>query len=401
MQKDQCLVRSVHPTCSYTWKRDGAPDLKNTPEIELLGQIITETPGHSPSQVARVAKTISNRAQDIRWLLSVNALPSVEILTRIFDTMATSLATSKLILLNLSSAEIFAVEKPKIQTARAALGVHPYTSRWALYYELGWTSVQSHVLSAKLLFLGRLFRVNEADDPIIYHIVRLRVLQVEGGDRQGFLGTLYGLLLEHEDLFPRALDLWQSDEPLSVFQWKNLVKDFVNHSEHSNWSQWTEKGGHQQKWAILSQLADSMGAPDYTTLPLIERSKFASARLCVTRAASDIPGPGSQCRCCGHPDAETIQHLVCQCPAFAPSRRKLWCPRIIPVSNSLEDTWCTFLTLPTLKVSTFFSEIESTFYGTTGHDLFFNAFSMQALEQPDNVKFQRDVAELNLANSLP
>jgi hypothetical protein len=53
-----------------------------------------------------------------------------------------------------------------------------------------WPSTYSILVRAKLLFLGRLLRTPEEENPVIANMVSIRLEQVDQDDRNGFFGEL-------------------------------------------------------------------------------------------------------------------------------------------------------------------------------------------------------------------
>ena len=218
-EKDQVLIRGDMASNAFTFQRPRSTPLTTCDEMEILGVWITKTVGHSPKFFDWVLDEVETRTGGLIWLATVSSLPSIHILTHIFDSLVTSLTTSKLVLVELQDADMHRLDLSKAELARATLGVHKHTSRWALYHELNWPSMYASLVRAKLLFLGRLLRTCADDNPVIASMVSIRLEQVEQGDRSGFFGEMYTLLRSVKS-FQNPDELWTPARHLSKGQWK-------------------------------------------------------------------------------------------------------------------------------------------------------------------------------------
>ena len=316
-EKDQVIIRGHLADTTFTFRRPRLPPLSSNDEMEILGVWITKTVGSSPKFLDRVLDEVKARTRGLIWLATVNSLPSTHILTHILDSLVTSLTTSKLVLVRLQDDDKHRIDLAKAELARTVLGVHPHTSRWALFHELNWPSMYALLIRAKLLFLGRLLRSSAEDNPVVAQMVNIRLDQVSQGDRSGFFGEVR-IILRSVPSYRNPDELWESARYLSKGQWKKRVDGFIDLLNVELFNEWLDLDGHQQQW--LRPTAYDNAVEDYTSLPLNRRTLVASARLSVTRAGADIPGsPSALCRCCYLGVPETIQHLTLDCPT-APSK---------------------------------------------------------------------------------
>ena len=99
-----------------------------------------------------------------------------------------SLPKAKLILTDIPNHYWPKLETIKGTAARNILGVHTRASILPCLAELGWSTTKTDILTAKLLFAGRLFR--EKDAPYTTNLVNLHRSKIEDGDRRGFLGQI-------------------------------------------------------------------------------------------------------------------------------------------------------------------------------------------------------------------
>ena len=338
---------------------------------------------------------IRSRTGNLTWLASVNSLPSINILTHIFDSLVTSLTTSKLVLVRVRECELLKLDLPKAELARMVLGVHKYTSRWALYHDLDWPSMHASLIRAMLLHLGRLFRTKYEDNPVISKMVLTRANQVQEGDRGGLLGDLFVII---QQVGSQPDELWLAKgRSLSKNLWKKQVDLFICKLNKFLFDRWCDKDKKQQRWIKLTGYDNDV--EDYTSLPLNQRSMLASVRLSVTRAAGDIPAKmvprGTEsCRLCLKRTEESIQHLVLECSRFDEARTLLWCPERVPQLYP-EEMWRCFLRLNKNKLITFLFKLNAAFVNELGHPLFFTPSQARGDENflqhfPDGAKAGRE-----------
>ena len=200
LEKDKILVRGRKMKAGTAIWSVGEQKWKNVDELELLGQFLTGSVGKSKTQVETTVKAMKSAVASFNWILNTGAIDKSDLISCLFESMVASIARSKLVLSRLTEAQWKQIETVKADVAKRVLGVERLASNRAVYGELGWSSLASSVLKAKLQLLGRLWRTTKEKDPIAFMMLQHRNKQVLNGDRQGLLGEMYELLEKHEAL---------------------------------------------------------------------------------------------------------------------------------------------------------------------------------------------------------
>jgi len=128
-----------------------------TKHMKILGEWLSNTPGRSLMQVSSTLKAMRFASHQMTWIITSN-LVDPDVIKQIFESTVESIATSMLVLSTVLESEFSSLESIKASFARSFLAVHVRTSVWAVYAELGWSSVRSAIYRAKLGLLGKLFR---------------------------------------------------------------------------------------------------------------------------------------------------------------------------------------------------------------------------------------------------
>ena len=301
------------------------------------------------------------RTRSLLWMSTSEAALSNFVIASLFLVTVVSVAAAKLTLLRLTPSQIAKIDLVQHRYAATLLGLPPDTAHIChAATEFGWASVFSAVLKAKLLLAGRIFRAESNCDPTTTSLCRLRVAQVEQGDRQGLLGELFILLdcdSNHHLWFHKARSITKG-------QHKTKVKAFLHAREVAIFESTLRANPNH---TFLS-LKPSLSRANYLTLPLSQRTLLAQARFSCTNASTDNGRLPSPCRACGHHGSETFFHLSCHCPTFDGPGRVLWSPAIPPSSTSL--AWVRMFSLSCDKLISFFKVLDTDFTLITGSPLF-------------------------------
>ena len=221
----------------------------------------------------------------------------------------------------ISAKRVAALESVQNRFGRMSLGLKTRPAAVAVRAELGLSSLRSRRCCRKLLYWGKLCRVQE--DRLLGHIFKNRLRQVQaGGGRQSCLQAFRATLSE----FGLSAS-WLSGSVNDPNAWSRTCRDATQQAE------------------LLAQRAEIMGSPSLSIFRylgqespmgpnpyLLDRSNGLGTRLkaclrfgtlwLMNRVAAAVKGSAvlAQCRLCGSGEVEDAMHFVLRCPALASTR---------------------------------------------------------------------------------
>ena len=272
----------------------------------------------------------------------------------IFEALVMSIPKAKLILTDIPDSYWKKIETFKGTAARNIIGVHERASIRPALADLAWSTTETDVKVAKLLFAGRLFRENKALHT--NKLVQVRRRHIENGDRRGFFGQIYKILTEWH-----VQELWEQGPTMPETEWKKRVKNTAANMTKLEWDEWANATGNEhykgKPWGL---------EPYVEALTKKKRSRIGALRMKTTNARADkiINDQTTNCRICLKKVPETSAHLVAECPTLDTERSQYLATsgkqkpaKLREILEDIENN-CTFL-----------DEVQDTFFFFTEEQL--------------------------------
>ena len=222
----------------------------------------------------------------------------------------------------LSNTEVLRLERAQNFIVKCIQGLEKRTRTDMCVSLLGWTSIESYINIKKLLFLGRIYNI---DNSMLVHkifLTRFFMFNINNGKQQGFIPDIVSILRKYS-LYETFVNFVKMGSFPGKLTWKKIVYENVYRTEESVWLERMNNDKDFFRFKFVHSKIETHYLWKLAILyPQYHKSIHFILKSCTTSRMLDHK---ALCHFCGILYNDALLHIILHCEKNCVIRDKLWC----------------------------------------------------------------------------
>ncbi|CAG2245958.1 unnamed protein product [Mytilus edulis] len=223
---------------------------------------------------------------------------------------------------NLTKSELLLLERAHRFVCKAVQGLPKRSRSDKCTSLLGWLCIECYIDKCKLLFFGRLCRLNSAHLPKQIMMARLLEFKYTCVDNQlGFIPDMYRLFIKY-NLLQYVVNLIELGSFPSKIVWNNVVSQNIHKTEQLKWLERISNDSDFNFFKLIHPVIKLHKA--WIIAKRYPDLRVASKYIIDLCAIVRIEAEQLLCEKCGKLFTNVLEHILCSCDFVLDYRNEMW-----------------------------------------------------------------------------